>query len=1270
MATATKRKFISGVSVICAVMLIVGIFPIVSKENTAEATDTGEYYYAPARLYDYYYDTDKGRSYTYDHDRTVSEEQRINGAWNGDTYRGGNRWRTQLQVPFERWNREISAYYENSALNGKHALYFGNFYGTNYGNIDTEQQKTYKSGSSNDVWYSDAYKNFYLNANNAPALNDGRVAVTGLVDSTLSASGMVTQNGVPLPQFNDSFVKNSENADWFNIENGFPFNVNRNAVSGLINYSYDSLEDGNRYYQPSSSNAYSGIIQVQKEENGHKRSSLNFVTVGRTEANKETGFYPFNGNQSIGSYNDPDNMKGYVDRQNINYGFGMRLDIPFNLTEDGTLQGKDGKKYDIVFNFSGDDDIWVFLDGNLVLDMGGDHGRVNGSINFNTAKNSNAITVDHVISSFTGDSDYNKRVRAGAPDWSEETQNYSTNLSGRFSGAYTDSNHNKYDISKNHTMTVFYMERGMFESNLRINFNFQPLKNNLTIKEKTVFDGVNDGLVSYTVRAAEKDAFSYTVQNKGTKASDVPGSGFYAPSYEENISRERAYLKDNEKALFTVQELETKTVNEVDATKFYLEPNVWDKDGAIFIAYMYGNGSEKFVQMDKVRDGLYSVDKENYTTVIFLRCESGAPTNSSIWSSSKLWDRSVPDGAEGHSMTGSKNCVRVENWDNIYLKNDPITVSRTVTVAKQGTPGDFAPADSDEYHAVSNVVYELTDAGGVFTGKTDGGSGSYYLMHDQSSYFTGQFKAHSSMSVVQSDTLGEVDVHNGTEIVSINRGTRSTSDYYDTTVNLRDKEGQIWNKSKLEFPAFNSTLSGGERGIYAYENSDADTIPVDLTEEYINSIKVGNLEIVKALNPDETSAESNTETFKFKLKLTNVFDNGIDVDDYSGVKVVLKNLSDEVIGNTMLGADGTFSIKAHQKAVIEDIPVGTDYEVEEISTGDTFNPLNASSQSGTITANTTLSWTKENTRKTGQLKISKNVVHSDGTTPTADEQNKTFEVVVTLTVPRGVDFSSYKNDIVKSDKVGSDNANVTFNDSGVATFKIKHSETITLDRIPYGTTYTVTEKAFDDSDGWEKSGEVTENTAVSQRTVNSPNGSAVTITNTKKITPKTQYVVQKIWDNYDMTDGTTMSLKLSQNGKVCGTYILTFNNGKVDVSGSNAEVSQSSGNKTWTVTFKDLEKADADGNNYVYDAEEVAVNGVNGSSTAGRIGYFIVNEQRLTGSSVNEQITNTYSPITMPESGGSGREDYTIYYVLFGTGAVMLSALAFFLIINKKRRYF
>ena len=575
--------------------------------------------------------------------------------------------------------------------------------------------------------------------------------------------------------------------------------------------------------------------------------------------------------------------------------------------------------------------------------------------------------------------------------------------------------------------------------------------------------------------------------------------------------------------------------------------------------------------------------------------------------------------------------------------------------------GNFVPTDSNNYNPVSGVVYELTDAGSVFTGKTNSttsgeGLGSYYLMHDQSSYFTGQFKENSSMSVVQSNTLGVVDVHNGTQIVSIDKGSRNTADYYDTTVNLADKNGQIWNKDTNEFVSFNNS-----NGIYEYKNSD-NSIPVDLTEEYVNTIKTGALKVVKALNPVETSAESENEKFEFQLILTDVFGNGISVDDYSGVEIKIQGI------DTTLKADGTFELKANQTALIENIPVGTEYTIKENSTGSTFNSLNNSSQSGRIAANTELSWKKENTRKTGQLRISKTVAHADGTTPTFDEQNKPFSVVVKLTMPTGVNFDNYKGNIVKEEKVGSLNKNVTFDNSGQATFTIKHDETITLDRIPYGTTYTVTENDFDGSDGWTKSGEVKENTPVLYRTINS-DGAKVNITNTKKIIPKTQYVVQKIWSNYTVENDTTMSLKLSRNNSEYGTYTFTFNGGAVSSSSDKAKVTKSDDSQTWTITFEDLEKSDNSGADYVYDAEEVSVNGMNGSSSSGRIGVFVVAEDKLTGGSVNEQITNTYSPVTMPESGGSG-EDYTIYYVLFGTGAVMLSALAFFLIINKKRRYF
>ena len=88
-----------------------------------------------------------------------------------------------------------------------------------------------------------------------------------------------------------------------------------------------------------------------------------------------SGFYPFN------NCNDDTS-----DMKNRNLGFTVRMDIPFIMTEDGKVKNSETKQYeDMVFNFSGDDDVWVYVDDTLVLDLGGNHIKLAGNINF--AKN-------------------------------------------------------------------------------------------------------------------------------------------------------------------------------------------------------------------------------------------------------------------------------------------------------------------------------------------------------------------------------------------------------------------------------------------------------------------------------------------------------------------------------------------------------------------------------------------------------------------------------------------------------------------------------------------------------------------------------------------------------------------------------------------------------------------------------------------------------------------------------------------------------------------
>ena len=150
-----------------------------------------------------------------------------------------------------------------------------------------------------------------------------------------------------------------------------------------------------------------------------------------------TGFFPFN---------TKDEKNNAIEERH--HMFGMKLTIPFDLTKDGKIEQKDGTKKDMVFRFSGDDDVWIFIDGNLAIDLGGIHDRVAAGINF-----------------ASGDITYEQDSSGGKSYGIENI--YSDNVvvsPGAITGAAVKEN-------TKHVMTMFYLERGEFDSNCSINFN-------------------------------------------------------------------------------------------------------------------------------------------------------------------------------------------------------------------------------------------------------------------------------------------------------------------------------------------------------------------------------------------------------------------------------------------------------------------------------------------------------------------------------------------------------------------------------------------------------------------------------------------------------------------------------------------------------------------------------------------------------------------------------------------------------------------------------
>lgn len=191
------------------------------------------------------------------------------------------------------------------------------------------------------------------------------------------------------------------------------------------------------------------------------------------------GFFPFDKNSDNSGYGK-------------DLAFGMKLEIPFTLGPNGQIQGRDKNYYDQKFYFSGDDDLWVYVDGNLVLDLGGDHKMSEAEINFASRTISTTRTPNSTLTSDLG------ITRNGSfADW-----------------------FNNDDTTKVHTMTIYYMERGMQESNLKFGFSFAPVDNRFIATEEIKLDGVNPALLSDVEEVAGGDKILVT--HKAEAGNDNP----------------------------------------------------------------------------------------------------------------------------------------------------------------------------------------------------------------------------------------------------------------------------------------------------------------------------------------------------------------------------------------------------------------------------------------------------------------------------------------------------------------------------------------------------------------------------------------------------------------------------------------------------------------------------------------------------------------------------------------------------------------------------
>ena len=248
------------------------------------------------------------------------------------------------------------------------------------------------------------------------------------------------------------------------------------------------------------------------EGNGTDNNSLN-----RNASNGMTGgfgFFPFNQYTNGGA-------------NKYNYGFGAKLQFDFTLTDDGyVVVGKDNKKVPIKFFFSGDDDVWVFIDNKLVLDVGGAHGRVDGLLEFGEAGDKNTVTA-YVSDAKAGQTDgfgitYEKMTESKNVIFNKGDKDNDNTATRTFYYKSTnyqstnDQNKEPMTLEKNtkHTLTMYYMERGMWESNMAVAFNF-PDHNELQVEKQVDANDVR-GLLKPYVTDPTRQKFTVGIKNWAT----------------------------------------------------------------------------------------------------------------------------------------------------------------------------------------------------------------------------------------------------------------------------------------------------------------------------------------------------------------------------------------------------------------------------------------------------------------------------------------------------------------------------------------------------------------------------------------------------------------------------------------------------------------------------------------------------------------------------------------------------------------------------------
>lgn len=941
----------------------------------AEFTEKPDTKYVTSTLYDYYTDYE------------LNGMNRDNyGGWTGVSYRN---W-----VTFREFDQALSDYYKKAKA--QYPIYTGHFqpsypgWGYTFAAISAALNLWGLNSDFNNENRFMAINNSTINENGN---NDGEhydYAYQGLVESKTS-TGDAT--GEPLlkdtlkdtkvvePHFDEAFLSgtNSKNAKLGDVYNNVAFPFTKKQIfdedKGVDYWYFDSQDTTLYLKQDTKQDQYflkSSTDEREKSCNLKSDSSLKTIKKDGKDVNSY-GYFPFN--ETATSLN----------ASTYNYGFGTKLQMDFTLTDDGKVEkdNADGTKgkTSIKFFFSGDDDVWVFIDGKLALDVGGAHGKVSGLLEFGETgdKKSNSVTayVSRVKKGGTSDNDKdetngNRAVKTVTYN-GEKISFYaeSTPLVAKDTPLVLDK-------GKKHTLTMYYMERGMWESNMAVAFNF-PDNNELQVQKVVDLKNVTDP--DFQNCFTGQKIFNFTIQNQathyGTKVAAKPN-----PS-------------DTEKVNLTAEgnKIEPATPGKKDDYIFELVKNPWPDskpDSGQDPGQDTGQNTEQVLHwyaryMDtqsaarEKRRGILTLenpinikDMRFLTFQVYVSQKDGSdlslnnlylelldnqtPTpgqkgslgttgiNGATYGSVEVTtDQWVTVKLDLHKMKeqGDFNnyvkTIRVgDNYNrNIYFRNftfTPKAVPSTMTgfTTDQEDIPDYGSAESGHLENAENAQYTSTEDSDTQLVDEDG---RFVLEAGETVTFSDQFRRGSYISLKEElnenlyDTTWTV-CENGKEVESMSGG--DSVSLPSSTPSLIEQKGngpddgrteKITPETEQESGGVHNNYNGKKpttaNTIVFRSYKDPDETSSTLTKlkvKYVNTVKTGGLKIQKKAAADEEDIIKGTYTFK------------VTFNDVGGEGLEEKPIEKIVTINMSEAGDHTKTITG--------IPVGTRYTIEEVETSD------------------------------------------------------------------------------------------------------------------------------------------------------------------------------------------------------------------------------------------------------------------------------------------------------------------------------------------------